>query len=316
MDNLIFALNATVPLFLMMVLGLFFRYIKLFNDSFVKTANSFVFKAALPAALFYDLSNEDFFAVWDAGFVIFCFCVTAVCITAAIVISKLCFKNDPSLTGEFAQASYRSSAAILGIGFIENLYGNAGMSPLMIAATVPLYNVMAVVLLSFFKPGGGSIDRKLIIKTLKGIVTNPIIIGIAVGILWSVLSLPKPQMIMKTVKYLTNVSTPMGLMAVGASFDIKKAFGKLKPAVTAAVLKLIVWCVIFLPLAIKLGFANDKLISILVMLGSPTTVSCFIMAKNMGHEGTLTSSTVMLTTMLSAFTLTGWLYILKVLGLV
>lgn len=316
MENLIFALNATVPLFMMMVLGLFFKYIKLFTDDFVKTANSFVFKAALPAALFYDLSNEDFFAVWDARFVIFCFCVTAICITAAIIISKVCFKSDNTITGEFAQASYRSSAAILGIGFIENLYGNAGMSPLMIAATVPLYNIMAVVVLSFFKPGGGNIDKKLIGKTLRGIITNPIIIGIVLGILWSVLALPKPQMLMKTVKYLSNVSTPMGLMAVGASFDIKKAFGKLKPAVTAAVLKLIVWCAIFLPIAIALGFTNDKLISILVMLGSPTTVSCFIMAKNMGHEGTLTSSTVMLTTLLSAFTLTAWLYMLRVMGLV
>jgi len=52
------------------------------------------------------------------------------------------------------------------------------------------------------------------------------------------------------------------------------------------------------------------------MLGSATTVSSYVMAKNMGHEGVLTASTVMLTTMFSAFTLTGWLYILKTLGIV
>lgn len=314
MDNLIFSLNATVPLFLMMVLGAVFKKTGIFNDGFVSVMNSFVFKIALPAALFHDLASEDFFSVWDPKFVIFCFCVTAICITAAVIISRL--GHDKTITGEFAQAAYRSSAAILGIGFIENLYGNSGMAPLMIAATVPLYNIMAVVLLSVFKPEGSVLDKKLLIKTLKDIVTNPIILGIAIGILWSVLNMPKPNMLMKTVKYLSNISTPMGLMAVGASFEMKKAFGRIKPAIIAAVLKLIVWCAIFLPVAISLGFRNDKLISILVMLGSPTTVSCFIMAKNMGHEGVLTSGTIMLTTLLSAFTLTGWLYLIKVMGLV
>lgn len=59
-----------------------------------------------------------------------------------------------------------------------------------------------------------------------------------------------------------------------------------------------------------------ELVAILIMLGSATTVSCFVMAKNMGHEGVLTSSVVMLTTLFSAFTVTAWLYILRSLGLI
>ena len=73
---------------------------------------------------------------------------------------------------------------------------------------------------------------------------------------------------------------------------------------------------VFLPIAVALGFRTEKLIAILVMLGSATTVSSYVMARNMGHKGVLTSSVVMLTTLLSAFTLTGWLYLLKVQGLV
>ena len=91
----------------------------------------------------------------------------------------------------------------------------------------------------------------------------------------------------------------------------KKAFGKIKPSAIAAFMKLIGLCAIFLPIAVKLGFRTDKLVAILIMLGSATTVSSFVMAKNMGHEGTLSSSVVMLTTMFSAFTVTGWLYILR-----
>lgn len=276
--------------------------------------NSFVFKVALPVLLFQDLSTEDFFSVWDTKFVLFCFFVTLLCIILVMLLSFLW--RDRSIQGEFAQAAYRSSAALLGIGFIQNIYGNSGMSPLMIIGTVPLYNIMAVVILSFFKPERGNIDRTLFVKTCKGIITNPIIIGIVIGMIWSILRIPQPIILQKTVKYVANLATPLGLMALGASFDFKKAFAKLTPAITASVLKLVVFVSLFLPLAIQFGFRNDKLVSLLVMLGSPTTVSCFVMAKNMGHEGTLSSSCVMLTTFFSAFTLTGWLYLLKSFGLI
>lgn len=314
MEDLIFSLNATIPLFLTMVLGLLFRKMKLFNDSFLDGMNSFVFKVALPAALFNDLAGEDFFKIWDIKFVLFCFVVTLICISVSIVLAK-CMKLGDE-TGEFAQASYRSSAGIMGIAFMENIYGNAGMAPLMIAAAVPLYNVMAVVILSIFKPNGGQLSKETVIKTLKGIITNPIILGIIIGMLWSILKLPRPGIMMKTVKYLANVSTPLGLMAVGASFEIGSVMGRLKPALIASGCKLVIWCAVFIPAAVMLGFTHEKLLAILVMLGSPTTVSCFIMAKNMGHKGTLTTNAVMITTLLSAFTLTGWVYLLRVMGLV
>ena len=108
----------------------------------------------------------------------------------------------------------------------------------------------------------------------------------------------------------------MGLMAMGATFDFQKALGKIRPAVAATFMKLFVFVAIFLPVAVKLGFRREELIAILVMLGSATTVSSFVMSKNMGHEGTLSSSVVMLTTLFSAFTLTAWLYVLKAFQLV
>ena len=90
----------------------------------------------------------------------------------------------------------------------------------------------------------------------------------------------------------------------------------MKPTLVAVFMKLVGFCVVFLPMAALLGFRNEEMIAILVMLGSATTVSCFVMARNMGHEGVLTSSTVMLTTLFSAFTLTGWLFLLRSAGLI
>ena len=73
---------------------------------------------------------------------------------------------------------------------------------------------------------------------------------------------------------------------------------------------------LFLPLAVYFGFTGEKLVAILIMLGSPTTVSCYIMAKNMNHGGTLTSSVVAATTFLSSVTLTVFLFILRSLQLI
>lgn len=314
MDNLIFSLNATVPIFLLMVLGYIFNKLGLIDDAFASKMNKFVFIVPLPVLLFEDLSTVDFAQVWNLKFVLFCFAVTLICIIIAALVSFLW--RDKSIQGEFIQASYRSSAALLGIAFIQNIYGDAGMAPLMIIGSVPLYNIMAVVVLSFFQPERKKLDKEVWMKTLKGIVTNPIILGIIAGLIWSALKLPMPSILEKTVSDIGATATPLGLMAMGASFDLKKAFGKAKPAVTASVMKLVLFAVMFLPLAVWMGFRQEELVAILVMLSSATTVSCYVMARNMGHEGVLTSSVVMLTTLFSAFTLTGWLYILRSTGMV
>lgn len=314
MGNLIFSLNATVPIFLMMVLGYFFRKIGWIDEVFASKMNKFVFMVPLPVLVFEDLATVAFDEVWNLKFVLFCFVVTILSITIATLLS--CLWKDKSIQGEFVQASYRSSAALLGIAFIQNIYGNAGLAPLMIIGSVPLYNIMAVVVLSLFRPGQKGLSKEVIVKTLKGIATNPIIIAIVVGLVWSALKIPMPYILEKTVSSVGAVASPMGLMAMGASFDFKKAFAKVKPAATAAFIKLIGFAAVFLPVAVNMGFRNEELVAILVMLGSATTVSCYVMAKNMGHEGVLTSSVVMLTTMFSAFTLTMWLFVLKSFGLV
>ena len=307
MSNLIFSLNATMPIFLTMILGLFFRKVGILDESFTSKMNKFVFKIALPVLLFQDLSDSDFSAVWDIKFVLFCFFATLLSILAVWGLSHLL--KERSARGEFIQAAYRSSAAILGIAFIQNIYGNSGMAPLMIISSVPLYNIMAVVVLAVFGPEREEITADFVKKTAKNIVTNPIILGIAAGLLWSVI-------LQKTVQNMAVLATPLGLIAMGASFEAKSAAKNIRPSIAAAAIKLVGLAAVFLPIAVILGFRQEKLVAILVMLGSATTVSSFIMAKNMGHEGSLTANTVMLTTCGSAFTLTFWLYLMKTLAFI
>ena len=314
MENLVFCLNVTVPIFLTLLLGYFFRKIGLFDDAFVSRMNKFVFVVPLPVLLFQDIARIDIYEAWDFRMVVFCFSITSVSIIISVFLSRFLHPSD--IRGEFIQASYRSSAAILGIAIIHNLYGNAGMAPLMIIASVPLYNVMAVVILSIFKPGQSKLNGAVLKRTLKGIITNPIILGIAAGTLWSLLRLPFPKILDSTVGNLAKTATPLGLMAMGGSLRFGKAFSRLKASVACTFMKLVGYEALFLPLAIRCGFTQDKLVSIIIMLGSASTVTCFVMAKNMGHEGSFSSGVVLLTTVFSAFTLTLWLFICKNLGLI
>ena len=197
MDNLIFSLNATVPVFAMMLLGLLFKKIGWMDDVFASKMNKFVFQFPLPVLVFSDLATVDFEEVWNMKFVLFCFIVTLLSILAALLVALVW--RDKSIKGEFIQASYRSSAAILGIALIQNIYGTAGMAPLMIIGSVPLYNVMAVLVLSVFQPDNQGLDKNVLKKTFKGIVTNPIIIGIVAGLAWSLLKVPMPAILEKTV---------------------------------------------------------------------------------------------------------------------
>lgn len=312
-ENFIFSINATVPVFMMMVFGWFVRKVNLLDEHSTAQINKFVFKTLLPALLFIDLSTADFVKMWDGRLVIFC--ITATLISVGIAVLYSMFHKDKSERGEIIQASYRSSAAILGIAFVKNIYGQATMAGLMIVGTVPIYNIIAVIVLSLTSPDKRNIKSKkqLFVTTLKGIITNPIILGIAVGIVWSVLKIPQPVILSKSISYLANMATPLSLIALGASFKVEDVKGKLNVTLGIAFIKLIMFCGLFLPFAIKAGFRDEKLIAILVMLGSATTGSCFVMAKNFGHKGSVTAFAVMLTTLCSALTLTTWLFILKTL---
>ena len=313
-SNLVFCLNATMPIFLMMVVGYLLKKINFVDDKSVGVMNKLVFRVFLPALLFIDLATQDFKGIWDTKFVLFCFVVTVVSIFLAFLIS-LMFK-DGSSRGEIVQASYRSAAATLGIAFMSNIYDNVSMVALMIIGSVPLYNIAAVIILSLTSPDKENVQDKrgIFVKTLKGIVTNPIILSVFAGLIWSVLSLPQPVIAFKAVTYLGNVASPLALIVLGASFELSDVKEKKWEIIVSNINKLFLFALLFLPLAIYLGFRDEKIVAILIMLGSATTSSSFIMAKNMGHKGAVSSGAVMTTTFLSSFTLTLWLFILKTLG--
>ena len=321
MENLIFSINATLPIFLLMVLGYVLSLLKLVSRDFAKQLNSFVFKIALPFELFVDMAGQDFAAAWNGKFVLFCLAATFLSICLAALISRIVLRDDRAERGEFIQVAYRSSAAILGVAFIQNIYGegHTAMAALMMIGSVPLYNIFAVIVLMTTAQDTQqqSANRQsLVRKTVLGIVTNPILLGIFIGFAWSLLRLPLPGIPKKVISDVGKMATPLGLIAMGAMFDPAAARKKAGPAIAASLMKLLVLEAVFLPAAVAFGFRGQQLVALTVMLGSASTVACYVMATSMGHEGTLTSSTVMMTTAGCSFSLALWLYILKSLALI
>ena len=321
MDSFVFALDTTMPVFLVILLGWFLRRVGVLNEAFCKPADHYVFKCALPVSLFLSIAKMDVYSDFDPMFCLFCFTVTAIVFLGVWALTSRLMK-DKALVGEFSQAAVRSSAAILGVALNTNIYGNAGMVPMMVLSAVPFFNVYAVLILQFSphtdengrlippeRNGAAAVRRALV-----NVVKNPIILGILLGVPFSLLRVKLPGILASTLSTIGGTATPVAL-AVGASFSGSEAAKCMKPALAATAIKLFILPAIFLPIAALFGFTGSAMIAILILVGSPTTVSCYVMAKNMGHRGVLTSNVVMLATVLSSVSLTLWIFLLRLFGL-
>jgi len=314
LNNFLYSLNATLPVFAVMVLGWFLKRRNFLSDDFIKVANKLTFKVALPCMLFLDIGEMDPAQLLNGRFVLYGAAVSLVSILGIWLMTHVLMR-DKRQVGAFVQGAYRSSAAVLGVALITNVYGDAGYAPLMILASVPIYNVFAVIILVLEADGGGKLDAARLRQVAVNVITNPILLGIFAGMPFAFFSIPIPAMVDKGLSMLSNLATPLSLLVIGASFVWGDALKKAKPTVLASLIKLVVLPAIFLPLAIKLGFRNEQLMAILIMLGSPSTPSGYIMAKQMGNDDVLANGIVVLTTLLAAVTITLWIFLLRSLAL-
>lgn len=314
MENFIYSINVTMPIFLVMVIGYILKQIGMLNDNFVTVANKFNFKVTLPFMLFKDIAGVDIKAVFDIKYVLFCAIVSTICFWVVWGTAKLLVR-DKTIRGAFVQSSFRGSAAVMGLAFIQNIYGSSAMGPLMIVSAVPLYNIFSVIVLTFEANDSTGIDKKAKIRQAGiNICKNPIILSILAGLIVGLLEIQFPTLVNKTVGNVAQMATPLALITIGAGFEGRKALAKIAPTMAASMIKLVLQPLVFLPVAAWMGFSGEKMIAILIMLASPTTPSCYIMAKSMNNDEVLTASVIVTTTLMAAFTLTGWIFLLKTLG--
>ena len=323
MDSLLFAINAVMPIILMVAVGYFLRRIALVNADFVKMANKLVFRVFLPVMLFLNVYNID--ASMNIGFtyILFAIAVIAVIYVVAIPITALVTKKEDR-RAPVIQAVFRSNYALIGIPLAEAFFGaeGAAVAALLSAFSIPLYNVLAVVTFAIF--GGGKVSVK---KILKGIVTNPLIIGVAFGAVMLLLknllssagvttTLADITPLYKLLTYLSGMATPLALIVLGAQFEFSAIPGMKREIIFSTLARIVVVPVAAIAIAIATGlFGGAHIAAFVALFGTPVAVSTVPMTQELGGDTALAGQLVVWTTLFSGVTIFLFSFVLKAMGI-
>jgi Predicted permeases len=198
---------------------------------------------------------------------------------------------------------------------MESICGSLTYAPLIVLAGVPISNAFSVIILSL-EAGGDRPDRVALRRALAGVIKNPLIIGILLGLPFAFFRIPIPAAADKGLALLANMASPLALLVIGAEFRADAAVKKLRSTVCAGLIKLLLLPALTIFAAAALGFRGEAMVAVLVFSGTPTAVASYIMAENMHNDGVLANGIVAFTTLLSAVTVTGWIFLLRVTGLI
>ena len=312
MQNLILSLNVVAPLCLVMTLGYLLKYIKILDNNSVKVMNNTTFKVFLPILLFYNIYTTDLSSVFNLKLMVFA-AISIIVLFAVLILFVPIIEKDNRKIGVMIQGIFRSNFVLFGIPVATSLVGEGkvGTTALLIGIVVPLFNLLCVICLETFR--GGNID---VGKIIKGIITNPLIIGAFLGLLLLILNINLPTFIVSTIKDISKMATPLSLMLLGASFSFSDTKKYLKETIIVVLGKLIIVPLIFIPISYYFGFRDVSLLSLMIMFASPTAVSSFQMAIQMDGDSDLASQIVVFTSAFSIITVFAWIFILKQLSLI
>jgi hypothetical protein len=316
MEYLILSTNVLFPVLAMILIGYILKKTGLADDDFVSKSSTLVFKLALPAAMFYSTVNSK--AKFDFDVEIWKF-ITVTCVSLMVTFFFVLYiaiksKWDNRTKGAFVQGAYRSNYVIIGYVIIENLFGDVAMLKMSLLAVfvIPLFNILAVVILTIYDPCNKEIKIGGIIKN---IVRNPLIIGILSGFIFKSMDVQIPVFANNTLYLLKGIATPLALINIGSMFSVNIDIGCRKPMFIAVFIKTILTPIVFTTLAVILGFRDHTLGVMFIVFATPTAASSFIMAKAMNSNDTLASNIVVISTTLSFITIFTGISLLKYLGL-
>lgn len=309
-SNLQICVQAVIPIFILLLIGYIVRRTGITDAAFTSRLNSVCFKVLFPFLMFHNIYSSDIAAVINGRLVVFA--VAAVmCVYAAAVVLTLVIEKEPPSRGALIQAIYRSNFVIMGMPLAMNIYGrgNVGVTAVMIAVIVPLFNVLAVITLEVFRKG-----RVSAVGVLKNIVTNPLIIGALAGVIFSLAGIRLPQVIADTIGDIASCATPAALMILGASFEFSSVKRVRRNLLTASFARLVVVPAAVLSCAYVMGFRGIEFVTLIGIFSAPCAVSSFTMAKEMESDHELAGASVVFTSAAACFTMFMWLYIFKSLG--
>ena len=322
LSDFLFALNAVFPIFAVALTGYILKNKGFLTDGFVTVADKLVFRLLLPCMLFTKVAYIDSGNLTRKEMSLLLYCVVmAIILCIVLCIFVPIFVKDKAKVGAFVQGVFRSNVAFLGVPFATSLFGDEGgtMAAIILAAVVPVYNVMAVIVLCVFNPDKSNAisPLKRAVKIVKGIITNPLIVSIIIALPFGIFGIGEhiPGAISKTIGYFSDASTPLAILLVGASFSFSAFKERAGLAITAAVLKTVISPAVFMAIGYYcFGFFGVHIGIIMIIFGTPTAISSYIMAKNMNSDGPLANQIVLLTTLFCMVTIFMYSFVMRVIG--
>ena len=311
LQNFIISLEAVAPMFLIMSIGIFLRRKNFMNETEVKKLNKLVFHVFFPCLMFRNIYGAEIEDAVDLKMIVYgVVMILLVYFTSMAVVVKI----EPSnrSRGAMIQAIYRSNFVILGLPIAANLFGGEKLTTTAVAVTivVPLFNVLAVVVLEIFR--GSKPDP---VKILKGIARNPLIIGAVLGILTVVFQIQLPQLAEDVIDQLKDVATPLALVTLGMSLNLKEMGAEKRNLIICVLGRLVIVPGIALTGAALLGIRGVAFVTLLAVFASPCAVSSFTMAEQMDSDAELAANAVVCSSALASVTLFGWIFLFKTLGM-
>jgi predicted permease len=318
LQNLIYSVNAVVPLFVLCLIGALLRKFGKVNDSFTEVADWIVFNIALPVMIFNEVASCSISEALDVSLIVFLVVSVTACFIAVSLLS-LVFVRDKSKRGAFIQGSCRSNFAVLGVPLAVNMFGDAGRQAIAFAMPfiILMFNAYSVIILSIFSNSDDhKLNGKSILTTVKNVITKPLIIGALLGVAVMLSGWDMPSAADKTLTHLSNLATPLALISLGAGFKFESIKGRAGHAIAASLCKTVVLPVIMVTVAALLGFRGPSLGVIFICFGSPTAVSSYIMSKKMKNDHELASQIFLLSTVMCIVTIFGGIFVLKTLAVI
>lgn len=312
LESLMIGVEVIIPLIVFMGIGYLFRVTKIAKEQTFRELNKICFKSFLPVMVFYNIYQSDLKEDFEPKVLVYAIISIFVIFFAAVLIVNRVWKKSPDRS-VIIQGMYRSNFVLFGLAVTRTLCGsdNMGMASILVAIIVPIYNVLAVLLFTFYGTG-----KKSAGSVILGIIKNPLIIASVLGIVINLVGLELPELVVDIVDTMSTAATPLALLCLGGTF----AFGQIrtykKELITVCLTRLILVPLIFMGIAVLLGIRGSSLAAFLAMYGSPVAISSYTMAGEMGGNHELAGAIVVCTSVFSVLTMFMWVVLLDFFGLI
>jgi predicted permease len=201
--------------------------------------------------------------------------------------------------GTFVQAAFRGNLTLLALPVAIFAFGPA-VVPVVALAIAPmmiLYNIFAAFVLLASQEGADRTSKRAFVRQL---MLNPLVLSILAGLLAGQAGLALPGFLDATIRTLGAVAIPVALLGIGGTLVLSPVRAHAIPAVVGSLIKVAVTPVVGLLLARALGYSGEDVRILGVLLAAPTAAASFLMAAQMKGDAALASSMVVLSTLMSA----------------